>query len=560
MSSERNMQDILHRLLAMPVESEVVEFKEAKNSFDFDVIGKYFSALANEANLKGDAVAWLVFGIHNKGEIVGSSFRAQPKKLTSLKQEISNHMTHGISFVDIHELRENGKRILLFEIPAAPRSTPVAFKGHWYGRNGESLVPLNIEKLGRILLQAMVNDWSAEIVADASLDDLDPAAMLLARENFKKKNPRLADDVGAWDDAAFLQNAKLSIRGKLTRAAILLLGKNQSEFFLGGNTKIRWVLKDYAGNDKDYEIFGLPWLLAVDKVFMRIRNVKYRYMQQGTVFPQEMDTYDPLSIREALNNCIAHQDYRLAGRINVIEHEDDLRFTNLGSFLPGDVQQFLMEDTPPERYRNHFLVEAMRNLNLVDTVGGGVRKMFLAQRERLFPLPEYDFTRDRVSVTLVGKVLDLDYANTLAANKDLNLFEIMALDKVQKRKPLNEDEEKQLKKKHLIEGRKPNYFIAKSVAQKTGQKAEYTKNSPYPKQHLVSLIQKLLTDHNAASRQDIDKLLWNMLPDWMTEQQKKAKIGNIINEMRAIKIIHNNGTRGKPCWVLSEASKNWQKL
>jgi ATP-dependent DNA helicase RecG len=96
----------------------------------------------------------------------------------------------------------------------------------------------------------------------------------------------------------------------------------------------------------------------------------------------------------------------------------------------------------------------------------------------------------------------MDYAQMLAANNDLDLYEIMALDKVQKRKPLNEDEEKRLKKKHLIEGRKPNYYIAKSIAQKTGQKAEYTKNSPYPKQHLVSLIQKLLTDHKAASRQD----------------------------------------------------------
>jgi ATP-dependent DNA helicase RecG len=556
MSSERNLQDILHRLLAMPVESEVVEFKEAKNSFDFRNLGKYFSALANEANLKGDDVAWLVFGVNDKRKIVGSNFRKQPKELASLKYEIAKEMTNGIFFVNIHELYQNGKRILLFEIPPAPRGTPIAFKGHWYGRNGESLVPLNLEKLERIRSQAMVNDWSAEMVADASLNDLDPDAMLLARENFKKKNPRLADDVGAWDDAAFLQNAKLSIRGKLTRTAILLLGKDQSEHFLGGNTKIRWVLKAYAGNDKDYEIFGLPWLLAVDKVFARIRNVKYRYMQPGTLFPQEVDMYDLFSIREALNNCIAHQDYRLAGRINVIECDDSLQFTNVGLFLPGDVQRFLMEKAPPETYRNMFLVEAMRNLNLVDTIGGGIRKMFHAQMDRRFPLPEYDLTNNRVSVTLIGKVLDLDYANTLASNNDLDLFEIMALDKIQKHNPLNEKEEKRLKMKKLIEGRKPNYYIAKSVAQKTGQKAEYTKNSPYPKQHLVSLIKKLLTDHKSASRQDIDKLLWNMLPDWMTEQQKTSKIGNIINWMRASKIILNNGTRGKPCWTLSETSKS----
>lgn len=44
-------------------EDEVVEFKSAENSYDFDDIGKYFSALSNEANLREQAFAWLVFGI-----------------------------------------------------------------------------------------------------------------------------------------------------------------------------------------------------------------------------------------------------------------------------------------------------------------------------------------------------------------------------------------------------------------------------------------------------------------------------------------------------------------
>jgi ATP-dependent DNA helicase RecG len=273
-------------------------------------------------------------------------------------------------------------------------------------------------------------------------------------------------------------------------------------------------------------------------------------MQPGTLFPQEVDMYDPYSIREALNNCIAHQDYTLKGRINIIEREESLQFTNIGDFLPGDVQSFLLQDIAPERYRNPFLVSAMHNLNLVDTIGGGIRKMFLAQRARLFPMPDYDLANNRVSVTLIGKVLDIDYARMLAANNNLALCEIMALDKLQKRKPLTGEEIKRLKAKKLIEGRKPNYYIAKTVAQTTGQKADYTKNAPFEKHYYFDFIRKLLKDHKSASRQDIDKLLWDKLPDWMTEQQRKNKIGNLINEMRRVNIIRNSGTYGKPCWIL----------
>ena len=549
MKNQNEILILLHRLLATPGENEVLEFKEAKDTYEFDKIGKYFSALSNEANIRDEAVAWLVFGVTNRREIVGTRFRPQPKDLHSLKHEIAKHTTNNVSFVEIHEVQENDKRVLLFEIPAAPQATPVSFQGHWYGRDGESLVPLNLQKLERIRAQATSKDWSAEIVEDATLEDIDPDAMIVARENFKKKNPRLADEVDVWDEAVFLRNAKLSSHGKLTRTALLLLGRNHVEHLLDADPKIRWVLKDHEGRDKGYEIFGLPWLLAVDKLFARIRKIKYRYMQPGTLFPQEVDMYDSYSIREALNNCIAHQDYTLKGRINVIEREESLQFTNVGDFLPGDVQLFLLQDIPPERYRNPFLVEAMRNLNLVDTIGGGIRKMFLAQRERLFPMPEYDLANNRVSVTLIGKVLDMDYANILAANNNLTLWEIMALDKVQKRKRLTDEEAKRLKTEKLIEGRKPSYYIAKAIAQKTGQKAEYTRNAPFAKRDFFDWVQKFLTEHKSASRRDIDRLLWDKLPDWMTDDQRKIKIGNIINEMRRAGSIHNNGTRGKPCWI-----------
>lgn len=543
--------DKLESLLALPGENEIVEFKEAKNTYDITKLGKYFSALCNEANLKRRPSAWLVFGVNNHRQVVGSNYRLARKDLDHLKEEIADKTTNRIGFVEIHEVPHPDGRVLLLEIPAAPKGLPVAFEGHYYGRDGEALSPLNLEEIERIRAQSTVEDWSAATVPEADIADLDEEALAVARRNFKSKFPDKAAEVDGWDDATFLNKAKLTIKGRITHAALLLLGREEAEhFLLPAEAKIRWLLKDHMGNDRDYALFGMPLLLAVDKVYAKIRNLKYRYIREGTLFPEEIDQYEPYAIREALNNCIAHQDYTLAGRINVIEREESLTFTNLGSFVPGDVRRVVMEDAPEEHYRNRFLATAMFNLKMVDTAGGGIRKLFLFQRQRFFPMPDYDLADNRVKVTLTGKVLDIDYARLLARDAGLSLPEIMALDKVQKHLPLDGNEEHLLKAKELIEGRKPNFFIAQAIAEKTGQKASYSKNKAFDKQNYLDLICKAAKEHGSLSRKDIDELLWNKLPEWMTEKQRKIKVSNLIGELRRSGKIVNKGSDTKPSWAL----------
>ena len=541
----------LNELRNLPAETEVFEFKEARNGYDFNKLGKYFSALSNEANLKGRHNAWLIFGIKDKGRtIVGSWFRQSRKDLDSLKGELANKTTNRITFIEIHELHLPEGRVLMFEIPAAPKGVPIAFDGHYYGRDGEELSPLNLEEIERIRNQA-ANDWSAVIVPDATIDDLDPTAIEKARENYKNKFPEQAKDVDRWDDITFLNKAKVIQKGKITRAAIILLGKSESEHFITpAEAKIRWLLKDSKGNDKDYHIESCPFLLAVDKIYNKIRNLKYRYIKDGTLFPDEVDQYEPFVIREAINNCIAHQDYTKAGRINVVEMEDQLIFTNLGSFIPGSVEKVVKEDAPEEHYRNRFLATAMFNLKMVDTVGGGIKKMFNYQRARFFPMPEYDLSRDRVKVTVIGKVLDIDYARVLARKQKLSLDEIIMLDKVQKKKVLSETEINHLRKKGLIEGRKPNFHISYDVAEKTNLKAEYIKTRGLKDDHFKQLILKYLDKYKRASKEDIDKLLLDILPGVLDEKQRKNKIRNLVYAMsKRDKTIINQGTNRYPKWV-----------
>ncbi len=155
-----DLTEILRNLLAMPAESELVEFKEASNGFDSDKLGKYFSALSNEANLKGAKEAWLVFGVNNAQQVVGTAFRTDPVKLQNLNKEVADYCTNRLTFRGIHDFVHEGKRVILFEIPPATTGYPTAWKGHHYGRDGESLGPLNTDERhrieGRALLQPVV--------------------------------------------------------------------------------------------------------------------------------------------------------------------------------------------------------------------------------------------------------------------------------------------------------------------------------------------------------------------------------------------------------------------
>lgn len=547
--------DLVDRLRQEPTETEWLEFKI--NDEEPQAIGEYISALSNSASLHGQEYGYLLFGIKDQThEVVGTDFKPRKKKIGN--QELENwlitQLQPSMDF-KIFEFNYSGKPIVLFRIEPA-RNTPIRFKGIEYIRVGSYKKKLadHPEKARKIWIKKPAVDWSAQVCEGASLDDLDPRAVARARDEFKKKYPDKAVEVDTWDDSTFLNKAKMTIQGKITRAAILLLGKEESEHFISPSVaKISWILKDEHNVEKDYEHFAPPFLLNTDVLFSKIRNLKYRYLQENTLFPTEITQYEPYVIREALHNCIAHQDYELRGRINVIEMPDELLFTNLGSFIPESVETVIEQDAPPELYRNHFLANAMVNLKMIDTQGGGIKKMFMMQRSRFFPLPEYDLSDpERVKVKIYGKILDKNYTQILIAKTDLDLKTVICLDKVQKKKRLNEQEYKFIKSKKLVEGRYPNLFVAAHIAAVTGDKTAYIRNRAFDDAHYKKMVLSFIKQYGSASRKDIDNLLLDKLSDALDDQQKKNKVRNIIYAMaNRDKTIVNKGSSVKSVWALT---------
>ena len=552
--NERECIALVDRLRAMPSETEWFEFK--RDRYESQEIGEYLSALANSACLANQPRGYLVFGIDNVShDVVGTSFDPYTAKGKG-NQDLLPWLAAGVrpnTGVEAHVVRYPAGRVVILEVGPA-NGEPVAFYGAAYVRVGSSKTALRYHREKARAIWTRGSDWSAEVCEEASLDALDPEAIAKAREQFVVKHPAQAGDVAGWDDGTFLNKARLLRQGQVTNAAILLLGRAESAALLSpAVAKISWILKDAENRELDYEHIGPPFLLAGDRLLKRIRNLTVRALPSGTLFPQEIDQYDAWVVREALHNAVAHQDYRRHGRIVVVEFPDRLLVHNVGDFLPGDVETVIRQDAPPANYRNPFLADAMVELNLIDTQGGGIKRMFETQRRRSFPLPDYDLAKPgEVTVTVTGRILDERYTRLLMERTDLDLGQIMLLDRVQKRQRISQDDHRRLKAAGLVEGRYPNLIVAGTVAKATGAAGQHIRERGFDKQYYLDLILALVRQHQPVGRGDVDQLVIPKLPDRLTDQQKRRKVHNLLQELREAGRVRNRGTRSKPMWVLAE--------
>ena len=535
-------------------ESEVVEFKEAKTNYSFNEIGKYFSALSNEANIRGFQEAWLVFGISNDKKFTGTEFRKHGG-LQNLKKELVNGTNERLTFLEIYEVYMHKCRIIAFQIPPAIRGIPTTWQGAAYAREHESVCPLPMNKVDLIRSQIGM-DWSKEIVKEASLDDLDPMAVQKARELFSKRQSdrRKAQEIlSQLSDIEVLNKAGITIKGEITRTALLLLGKSEASYFFDGFIpRITWTLYNADNSVKAYEHFDMPLLLAVDSVYSKIRNEKYRYIAgQQTLFPDEVNQYEPELIKEIINNCIAHQDYRMRGKINVEEFEDRLVFINEGAFIPETIEAALEPGYKPPYYRNMFLCNAMVNLYMIDSNSMGIPMIYQIQRDKCFPLPTYDLSVvNRVQVTIYGKILDKNYTQLLRADTDLNMGTVFLLDKVQKKEIISKENFKILKRQGLVEGRYPNIFVSFKIADLVGQRAVYVRNKGLDDDICKQLIMKALETMGEASKQEIMEVLENALPEILNEDQKSKKVSNLLQSMKREGLVEAEGKTRHAKWVL----------
>ncbi len=558
MSETAELLAELEQLRALPAETEWLEFKEAPQHIDIEEVGRYVSALANEANLHGRRCGWLILGVKDRRDaqsglrpIVGSTFKAGAAAMNGLKLHIAQGTSPSVSFACVGELQHaecaSGSRVLMFEVPPAPRGMPVAWKGHHYGRVGESRTALGM-KYEIIRAQSEALDWTGHCVDGDSLA-LDKAAFKQGRSLYAKKHPRRALELDQWSDERFLGELGLMRNGALTRAAVLLFCSAGGMALLPNvSPRLTWKLVDGAGTELDYQHFKPPFVLAIDELVNKIRQRVHtvRILPPGQLVPLELPAYDDWVIREAMLNCVAHQDYACGGRVVVTEWPDALWFANEGSFIPGSVESVLVGNESVHRYRNPCLADAMVELGLIDTIGSGIKRMYRTQRERYFPLPDFELKSNpgSVRVRIYGRELDTAFSRALLSGMDLTLEEVIALDRVQKRMPLSIDLIKPLRKRGLVEGRGTTLRISGAVAKAAGREVSYTVNRGLDSQHYKALVLQLLK-LGPQGRPKINQLLLDKLPGAVAPEKRAGYIKSLLRDMAREGVIETDGAKTK---------------
>ena len=524
------------------------EYKNLKNSFCGDEKNDVISYVSAIANMEG---GHLVIGVHDKTlEIVGTDTYNYDKQkaILRLTERCANLSTEGL---DIEEFiaDDTNRKVWVIHIPKHLPKRPVFAHNKAWQRIEDSLVEMTAERMSAILDEPIFSDtdWSAQIVPDATIDDLDEVAIAKARKMFKKVHNRIPEaEVNAWSVETFLSKCGIMKNGGITRAAIILLGKYESAFKLRpAVAQVTWTRRDENKDVVDYEHFTVPFILTVDEILSRIENLTMREMPGGTLFPDTMKHYDDYTIREALHNCIAHQDYTMQQRINFVENPTYLFYSNAGNFIPGTLENALANEEPQAYFRNECLCRAMVDFNMIDTVSRGIKKMFNEQWRRHFPMPDYDIDAEnrKVSVRIYGNEINEQYTNLLKTNKSLTLWDCISLDSIQKGRSIHEEIAQNLLSRGLIEGETPNYTISLGIAKATRQLQDYTKQKGLDKEKIKQMVLQYLKNAGSegAKRDGIYEYVKDVLPQAKTREQQLRLLGDMLNALSVDKLIYTKG-------------------
>ena len=526
-----------------------------KNSFCGDEKDDVISYVSAISNMEG---GHLVIGVHDKTlEIVGTDTYNydRQKAILRLTERCVNLSTEGLD-IDEFITDDTNRKVWVIHIPKHLPKRPVFAHNKAWQRIEDSLVEMTAERMSAILDEPIFSetDWSAQIVSDATIDDLDEVAIAKARMMFKKVHSRIPEtEVNAWPVETFLSKCGIMKNGGITRAAIILLGKYEAAFKLRpAVAQVTWTRRDEKQDVVDYEHFTVPFILTVDEILSKIENLTMREMPGGTLFPDTMKQYDDYTIREALHNCIAHQDYTMQQRINFVENPTYLYYSNAGSFIPGTLENALTNEEPQAYFRNECLCRAMVDFNMIDTVSRGIKKMFNEQWRRHFPMPDYeiDAKNRKVSVRIYGNEINEQYTNLLKTNDSLTLWDCISLDAIQKGRTIHEDIAQDLLNRGLIEGEAPNYTISLGIAKATRQLQGYTKQKGLDKEKIKQMILQYLKNAgtDGAKRDSIYEYVKDVMPQVKTHEQQLRLLGDILSALSTDKLIYPKGRT----WFLKE--------
>ncbi|WEK34350.1 MAG: ATP-binding protein [Candidatus Pseudobacter hemicellulosilyticus] len=422
-------------LMHMRESEDKVEFKEARKNFDFAggshtdqekrrkcLLG-YIVAFANE---KGGA---LVLGMTDTfpHRVTGSNFALG--KTGEMTDEIYNRLHIRVR---MEELYEEEKGVLIIHIPARPVGKILKFEGVPLMRVGGSLRNMSDEEMLEIL-QEQEPDFSAKICPFLSIQDLQEDAIAKMRKAYvrKQQNPAFL----TLPLEQILNDLRLSTKGGLTYAALILLGKRETIKHCLPQARIIWEFRyhDYQIHYDFREEVCDPLFIAIDRIWQLINNKNAVKQLPQNAYIYSTQTFNETVIREAILNAITHRDYSMTSEVVIHQYPQRITVTNPGGFPKGvDKENLINSSSTP---RSRLMAEIMEKTGLVERSGQGIDKIYSITIAEGKKEPDYeDSTIFQVALKLNGIIDDQAFSafifNVQKSRPDsekLGVHEIMAL-------------------------------------------------------------------------------------------------------------------------------------
>jgi len=523
-------------------EDEHVEFKEAKNKFSLKKIYEYCTAIANERG------GYLVLGMTPKTprKVIGSQ---AVKDINDKKVQIYDVLRLR---VEIIETWFGDKRLVIFEIPSRPIGKPLNLDGRYLMRLGESLVGMGDERL-RAILDESHPDFSAEICHRAEFSDLHPDAIAELRKLWYRKsgNPSLLP----LNDRQLLRDAELASDGKITYAALVLLGKREA---LGKNLANAEVIFEYRSSPSNTEYqkrleFRKGFFLFYNNLWDLINSRNDVQQYQEGLFVWDIPTFNERVVREAILNAISHRDYRKQGSVFIRQFPRKIEIVSPGGFPEGITEDNILWNHSP---RNRRISEALSRCGLVERSGMGARLMFEKCIKESKPRPDYSRSDDyQVSLTLRGEIQDPNFLRflenidkeTLASFSIEDLLVLDCIREEQKLSPRLLQRVHRLEELGVIErisrGRGTRYILSRRLYEFLRKKGTYTRKRGLDKETNKAIIIKHLENFTSATIRDFEEALPGL---------RRGQIHYLLRLLREEEKIKMLGRKRGSEWILNQ--------
>lgn len=521
-----------------------LEFKEAKQNYQFDSLVAYCVALANEGGGK------IILGVTDRRprKIVGTAAFAEPGRTEAgLHQRLSHR-------IPIEELRLPGGRVLVVHVPPRLPGTAWQINGKYLKRAGDELTGMDDLELKAIFLEAGP-DFSAELCPTAGVGDLSSSAIAIFRQRWaqKSRDGRKAQ----WTNAETLTNAELVVDGQLTYAALILLGTRAAlgRWLAQAELVFEYRSSDASGPAGDREEYREGFFAWQDALWNKINLRNERQSYQDGLFRMDLLTFDEVPVREALLNAIAHRDYRLGGSVFVRQFPQRLEVVSPGGFPPGITPANVLDQQNP---RNRRLAEALAKCGLIERSGQGMNLMFEHAIRQGKPLPSFAGTSaHEVRLVLDGQVRSPAFVRFLERIGDQTLSsfatnDFLALDAVHREQPLTaalKDRLPRLISAGAVEvigrGRGARHILSASLHAALGAKGTHTRKRGLDRETNKALLVKHITKQGEEGAPLAD--LRQVLP-----ALSASAIQGLINELREEGVVFVAGQRRWARWKLAE--------